>query len=52
MKILYKKLQPDINALKTWEEANKAKIQKVLSAYEAEWKDKHPWPKLMPEDGR
>lgn len=46
------KLQPDINALKTWEDANKAKIQKVLSAYETEWKDKYSWPKLMPEDGR
>lgn len=47
-----RKLQPDLNAIQTWEDANKAKIQKVLSAYETEWKDKYQWPKLMPEDGR
>lgn len=46
------KLQPDLDALQIWEDANKAKIQKVLSAYETEWKDKYSWPKLMQEDGR
>ncbi|MFO0793627.1 MAG: hypothetical protein U0586_06150 [Candidatus Brocadiaceae bacterium] len=46
------KLEPDLTALKAWEEANKPKIQKVLSDYESEWKNKYQWPKLMPEDGR
>ena len=47
-----KKLQPDRNTLQAWEEANKPKIQKVLSDYESVWKNKYQWPKLMPEDGR
>ena len=47
-----KKLEPDIASLKSWEEQNKQKIQKILSDYESVWKDKYQWPKLMPEDGR
>lgn len=47
-----KKLEPDTNALKTWEEANKEKIKNIISRYGSEWKDKYQWPKLMPEDGR
>ena len=47
-----KKLEPDMASLKSWEEQNKQKIQKILSDYESVWKDKYQWPKLMPEDGR
>ena len=46
------KLQSDRNTLQAWEDANKPKIQKVLSYYESVWKNKYQWPKLMPEDGR
>tara|TARA_B100000315_G_scaffold242066_1_gene263800 strand:+ start:247 stop:741 length:495 start_codon:yes stop_codon:yes gene_type:complete len=46
------KLNPDVVVLKRWEEANKPKIQKVLSDYESVWKEKYQWPKLNSEDGR
>ncbi len=47
-----KRLEPDTVVLKNWEEANKAKIQKLISSYETVWKDKRDWPILSPEDGR
>ena len=46
------KLQPDTVVLKNWENANKPKIQAVLTRYETEWKKSYDWPKLKPEDGR
>jgi hypothetical protein len=46
------KLQPDQEAIRKWEDANRPKITNVLSQYENEWKDKYTRPKLMPEDGR
>lgn len=46
------KLQPDTEALKTWENANKAKIKAVLSEYETTLKTSEQWPKLSPDDGR
>ncbi|MFQ5586377.1 MAG: hypothetical protein ACE5GF_06110, partial [Thermodesulfobacteriota bacterium] len=47
-----KRLEPDTVVLKNWEEANKAKINRVISQYETVWKDKHDWPTLSPKDGR
>ena len=46
------RLTPDTVTLKQWEESNQLKIKKVLSNYEAVWKEKHQWPKLSLEDGR
>jgi hypothetical protein len=46
------KLEPDIEALKTWETNNQAKIKQVISDYETTFKGKYEWPKLNPEDGR
>jgi hypothetical protein len=46
------KLEPDQEAIRKWEDANRGKITNVLSQYESEWKTKYNWPKLMPEDGR
>ncbi len=46
------KLEPDTEALKTWEDANKSKIKEVLSEYETKWKAAEQWPKLNREDGR
>lgn len=46
------KLQPDIEALKKWEDANKDKIKEVLLGYDTKWKNEYQWPKLKTEDGR
>jgi hypothetical protein len=46
------KLQPDNVALQTWENANKDKIQAILSEYETKLKTEEQWPKLIREDGR
>ncbi|MDP2681772.1 MAG: hypothetical protein Q8P28_03045 [Deltaproteobacteria bacterium] len=46
------KLQPDIEALKNWEDANKQKVKQILSEYDAKWKKEYQWPKLGKEDGR
>lgn len=45
-------LEPDTDALKAWEDHNKAKIKKVLDMYESEWKNNPEVPVLRPEDGR
>ncbi len=47
-----RKLSPDTTVLKKWEDANKAKIEKLVSQYETKWKNAYQWPKLAPEDGR
>lgn len=46
------KLEPDTDALKKWEDANKANMKVILSTYEIKWKSAYQWPKLNPEDGR
>jgi hypothetical protein len=45
------KLEPNTEALRSWELANKSGMQDILNRYETEWKSKG-WPKLNPEDGR
>jgi hypothetical protein len=46
------KLQPDVMALRVWEDAHKPKIKAVLSEYETTLKTSEQWPKLSIEDGR
>ena len=47
-----KKIEPDKEALKKWEDAHTAKVEKILNDYEEVWKDKYEWPQLNKEDGR
>lgn len=46
------KLEPDVEVLNSWEEANRDKIDAILSQYETEWKNTQDWPDLNLEDGR
>ncbi len=46
------RLEPDQEAIRKWEDANRDKIRNILAQYENEWKNKYNWPKLVPEDGR
>jgi hypothetical protein len=43
---------PDRVALQKWQDSNKLKIDKLLTAYETEWTHAKDWPKLNREDGR
>jgi len=47
-----KTIEPNTVTLKKWEDNNKDKIAKILSAYKTKWKDGYEWPTLKPEDGR
>ena len=47
-----RKVRPNTAALKAWEDANKTKIEELVSQYERKWKTAYQWPKLAPEDGR
>ena len=46
------KLQPDTNALKTWEDANKDGMKTILNEYEVKSKSSEQWPRINLEDGR
>jgi hypothetical protein len=47
-----RKVTPYTAALKAWEDANKSKIEELVSQYETKWKNAYEWPKLAPGDGR
>ena len=45
-------LEPDEAKLRGWEDANREKIQAIVSAYDSEFKPNQDWPRLRPDDGR